>query len=168
MSKWVNINEDKDAEYGTWVDVPDKKSSVDLAREATIRQLAALALVPGATVHSMAKSVGIDDKTVKKYMNTDEFRALVKYAGDTAFTVALAQLKMEAQKRLAKAMCVLDTQLDRNNLQAAVQVFKMIDKENQKEEEKKTDTTIQIMMPRELKKADVEATAKEVGSEEKS
>lgn len=156
MSKWVEIKETFDA--------------ADTLQEAKAKQLAALALM-GKNVTDMHRETGIDPKTIKKIMEGEQFRALVTKAGDIAFSVALARLRVEAKERINKAWAVIDTQLEKGNLNAAIQVFKLIDKEMEKKETK-GDTVIQIAMPRPTenvtpapKRVDIDADYTEAGNE---
>lgn len=135
-----------------WVKVNDSWNGGDLAEESRAAQVAAMA-VAGANVHTIALNLKIDDKTAKKILNSDDCKAILRSLYEEAFVVARAQLVTESRKRVQQAFAVLDKHLKKGNINAAIQVFKMIDKED-KNTGQTGDTVIQIAMPREVKADD--------------
>lgn len=114
-------------------------------KEYYIREIAGQALL-GNSYLQIAKSLKIDDKTVKKMLNSNECQDIIKKYGERVLNEALTLLRDRSKKLMPKALAVLEHHLDEKNLQAAIQLFKIFDKEIADKGEVK-DTTIQIIMP---------------------
>lgn len=131
-----------------WVKVPEYVDGREILKESIEQQIAAMALT-GASIRGMAKTFNKTEYEIKKIMQGDDFRAIVKAAGDEAFSLALSMLKQKTKERLQKAFDVLDAKLEEENLTAAIQVFKMIDK-TVDQNDKPNDTTINITLPQKI------------------
>lgn len=146
-----------------WVKLPDGTDPETAGEESRLMQIAAL-IVAGTSQKQIAIQLGMDQKEVKRYSNKEECKALIRNLGEEAFNAAAAQLKLGMRERLAKAMKVIDTHLEDNNLNAAIQVIKSIDKE-QHQDATTGDTVIQIAMPslpQEPKNVTIDAESTEV------
>lgn len=131
-----------------WVKTPTTVPGDELAEETLQVKVATLAAT-GQTVAQIARATGLEFKRVQRILNTDECKAVLRSIGDDAYAIAVAQLKQECRKRVQKAFAVLDKHLEKGNLNAAIQVFKMVDKEQQADTAK-GDTVIHVEMPREI------------------
>jgi hypothetical protein len=125
--------------------VPIVKPGEKVADEVLVQQVAALACM-GDGYNTIARKLKTTPKRVKKMLNSEECKTIIRRVGESALNAALSNIRNRMYDLSNKAMEVLEKHLDDGNLNAVALVLRTIDKEKNLPEQT-GDTTINIVMP---------------------
>lgn len=106
----------------------------------------ATAMIAGSTITAAANAINIPLSTAKRISKSEIYRSLVEDIGESELGPALAKAKSKLAKLVDKAIRAVESNLDKDSLDAAKIVLKSVGLDQQ-EQKKDQDTNITVIMP---------------------
>lgn len=123
---------------------PDNKG-LELLEETKAWKVASMALA-GKNQHQIGQELGLSWRQVKKHLNSEECKELMRKIKDAYLVEAQNRFKVEGSKLVGEAIEVIRKHLKDGNLQAVPHVMKLVELDKEVPAQAQQ-TIMQIVMP---------------------